>query len=63
MLHHVTDVMEVFEDFIGMSQVPGIENTVLTKVAKDVVCRYNLSLGKLRGHCYDVTSAMKVSTL
>ena len=61
MLRRVTDEMEVFQEFIGLYQVPSIDATTLTKVAKDVLCRHNLSLGKLRGQCYDGASAMQVT--
>jgi len=32
---------------------------MLTKVAKDVLCRFNLPIFKLRGQCYDGASAMR----
>ena len=47
----VTDEMEVFEEFFGVYQVSSIDFSTLTKVVKDVLCRYNLSLGKLKGQC------------
>ena len=58
-LRQVTEEMEVFEEFLGAYQVPSIDSSTLTKVVKDVLCRYNLSLGKLRGQCYDGASAMQ----
>ena len=62
LLRRVTDKMEVFEEFLGVYQVPSIDFSTLTKVVKDVLCRYNLSLGKLRGQCYDGASAMQGAT-
>ena len=50
--------MEVVEEFFGVYQVPSIHSSTVTKVVKVVLCKYNLSLGKLRGQCYDRASAM-----
>lgn len=58
-LRHVTNNMEVLEELIGMYQVPSIDSETLTKVAKDTLCRCNLSLNKLRGQCYDGASTMR----
>ena len=58
-LRHVTNKMEVLEEFIGMYQVPSIDSKTLAEVAKDALCRCNLPLNKLRGQCYDGASAMR----
>ena len=58
-LRRVTDKTDMFEDFLGVYQVPSTNSSTLTKVVKDVLCRYNLSLGKLRGQCYDGASAIQ----
>ena len=58
-LRQVTDEMEMFEEFLGIYQVPSIDSSTLSKVVKDVLCRHNLSLGKLRGQCYDEASGMQ----
>ena len=39
-LRCVSDEMEVCEEFIGLNQMPSIDATTLTKVAKDVLCRH-----------------------
>ena len=58
-LRHVTNEMEVLEEFIGLYQVPAIDSDTLTEVVKDALCRCNLPLCKLRGQCYDGASAMR----
>ena len=58
-LRRVTDDLQVFEEFLGLYHVPSIDSDTLTKVAKDVLCRLNLPISKLRGQCYDGASAMR----
>ena len=51
----------MFEEFLGVCYmyVPSIDFSTLTKVAKDVLLRYNISLSKLRHQCYSGTSAVQ----
>ena len=58
-LRRVTDDLQVFEEFLGLYHVPSIDSDTLTKVAKDVLCHFNLPISKLRGQCYDGASAMR----
>ena len=55
----VSEDLEVNEEFIGLYQVLAIDAATLTTVAKVTFTRLNLSMSKLRGQCYDGTSAMK----
>ena len=58
-LRKVTNDLLVFEEFLGLYHVPSIGSEILTKVAKDVLCHFNLPITKLRGQCYDGASAMR----
>ena len=58
-LHQVTHEREVFEEFLSVCQVPFFDSSTLTKETKDVLWRYNISLSKLQGQCYNGTSAMQ----
>lgn len=58
-LRRVTDDLQVFEEFLGLYHVPSIDSDTLTKVAKDVLCHFNLPISKLHGQCYDGASAMR----
>ena len=49
---------EAHEEFIGLCQVESIEAERLYRVISDVLLRLNLSVSKVRGHCYDGASAM-----
>ncbi len=57
----VSDDFEVQEEFIGLYHVPSIDAATLSSVIQDVFARMNLSLGKLRGQCYDGASSMSGS--
>ena len=52
---------EVNEEFIGLYHVPSIDAATLTSVIQDVFERMNLSIGKLRGQCYDGASSMSAT--
>ena len=58
-LRRVTDDLQVFEEFLGLYYVPSIDSDILTKVAKDVLCRFNLPISKFRRRCYNGASAMR----
>ena len=58
-LRRVTDDLQVFEELLGLYHVPSIGSEILMKVAKDVLCRFNLPITKLRGQCYHGASAMR----
>ncbi len=55
----VTDKFEVFEEFLGMYEVPNITALTLRGVMKDALCRMNIPISKVRGQCYDGASTMK----
>ena len=55
---YVTCEMEVLEEFIGLYQVPATDSNTLTEMVKESLSRCNLPPSKLRGQCYDGTSAM-----
>lgn len=58
MFHHVTDDLLVHEEFVGLYEVSTIEAATLFDAIKDVYMRLNLPTAKVRGECYDGTSAM-----
>ena len=55
-LRHVTQELEVHEEFLGLYHVASIDAAV-----KDVLIRMNLPFEELRGQCYDGASAMRSS--
>ena len=55
-LQRVTNDLEVF---VGLYYVSSIDSEMLTKVAKDVICRFNLPMSKLCRQCYDGALAMR----
>ena len=57
-LRWVADNLESHEEFLGLYHVPTIEACTLTSIIKDSLIRFNLSLSKARGQCYDGTSNM-----
>ena len=54
----VSDLLEVHEEFLGLYQVASIKAEVLASTAMDCLKRFNISVAKLRGQCYDGASAM-----
>ena len=60
-LRWVTDTLDVNEEFLGLYHVDSIEAARIAMVITDVFQRYGLSLGRLRGQCYDGASAMSGS--
>lgn len=57
-LRRITETFQVFEEFLGLYHVDSITAECLSKVIFDSLLRYNISLNKLRGQCYDGCSTM-----
>ena len=57
-LRWVTDSLQVHEEFLGLYHVNSINAATITFVLTDIFMRFNLSIGKLRGQCYDGASNM-----
>ncbi len=47
------DDLASHEEFMGLYQVPTITSATLVSVIKDSLIRFNLSISKARGQCYD----------
>lgn len=54
----IDENMTPHEDFLGLYQVDCIDASTIVSVIKDVLLRFNLSLSKCRGQCYDGCSTM-----
>ena len=54
----VDNQLNAHEEFIGLYEVPNIESNSLVRVVKDCMLRLNISIGKMRGQCYDGASNM-----
>ncbi len=54
----VKDDFEIDEDFVGFYAVPRIDAATLFSIIKDTLARFNLSIHKLRGQCYDGCTTM-----
>ena len=50
--------LEPQEDFIGLYKVESTAADVIVKVLKDTLLRFNLSINRCRGQCYDGASSM-----
>lgn len=57
-LRWVDDDLVFHEEFMGLYQVPTITSATLVSVIKDSLIRFNLSINKARGQCYDDASNM-----
>ena len=53
--------LEAHEEFIGLYQVESTAAEMLLTIIHDVLQRFNISVSKLRGQCYDGASAMSGS--
>ena len=51
-------IFQVCEDFLGLYEVDSTEAEKIFAVVKDVLLRPNVAISKVRGQCYDGTSAM-----
>ena len=58
MIRWVSDDLHSNEEFLGLYQLPNIQASTLTSMIKDCLIRFNLSLSKARGQCYDGASNM-----
>ncbi len=54
----VDDDLQSNEEFLGLYQLPNIEASTLISMVKDCLIRFNLSIAKIRGQCYDGASNM-----
>ncbi|KAJ8869543.1 hypothetical protein PR048_028534 [Dryococelus australis] len=50
--------MSVEEHFLGLFETASLTGETIFELVRDALCRFNLSLGNLRGQCYDVGSNM-----
>ena len=57
-LRWVDDIFEVHEIFVGLYEVESTEARAILFVICDVLKRFNISIAKLRGQCYDGASVM-----
>ena len=55
-IRHVTEELQVHEEFLGLYAVDSTDATSLVSVVKDAMVRMNLPMSKLRGQCYDGAS-------
>ncbi len=58
MLRWVDCSLIVHEEFVGLYKVDNIEAATLVRVLKDCLIRFNISLSKIRGQCFDGASNM-----
>lgn len=57
-LRWVTENLDVNEDFLGFYEIQNIKSDTIVTAIKDSLVRFNLSLDKCRGQCYDGASNM-----
>lgn len=57
-LRWVDDIFEAHEIFVGLYEVESTEASAIFFLIRDVLKRFNISIAKLRGQCYDGASAM-----
>ena len=57
-IRHVTEELQVHEEFLGFYAVDSTDATTLVSVVKDAMVQMNLPISKLRGQCYDGASVM-----
>ena len=57
-IRHVTEELQVHEEFLGLYAVDSTDATTLVSVVKDAMVRMNLPMSNLRGQCYDGASVM-----
>ncbi len=55
------DDFEVFEELLGLYHTDSIDAASIAFIITDLLQRFNLSIGKLYGQCYDGASAMSGS--
>lgn len=57
-IRHVDVEFNICDDFIGLYATPKTDAATVTSVIKDILCRLNIPLNKLRAQCYDGASNM-----
>ena len=57
-LRWVDNSLDVHEEFVGLHMVDSIDASTLVAVTKDALLRFNLSLKRVRGQCYDGAASM-----
>ncbi len=50
---YVSNELEVNEDFVGFYQIPNINADTIVATIKDTLLRFDLSISRCRGQCYD----------
>jgi len=55
---YVSDALEVNEDFVGFYQIPNISADTIVAAIKDTLLRFDLSISRCRGQCYDGAANM-----
>ena len=59
-LRWVSEEFLVHEEFMELYMVESIDANMLVFVIHDVLCRFNLTMSKVRSHCYDGAPACNV---
>lgn len=54
----VDDEFNAYENFLGFYEIPNIGSATIFAAIKDILIRYQLSLDKCCGQCYDGASNM-----
>lgn len=57
-LRWVDNSLQPHEDFLGLYQIQNIEADTIFNAIRDVFQRFNISLDRVRGQCYDMAAAM-----
>ncbi len=55
---YVSNELEVNEDFVGFYQIPNINADTIVATIKDTLLRFDLSISRCRGQCYDGAANM-----
>ena len=55
---YVSNELEVNEDFVGFYQIPNINADTIIAAIKNTLMRFDLSISRCRGQCYDGASNM-----
>ena len=53
-----SDHLEAHESFVGLYEIASTEADVLLAAIRDVLLKFNVSMKKLRGQCYDGAAPM-----
>lgn len=52
-IRHVSDDLQSSETFLGFYETSDTKSKTLFKIVEDILLRFGLSFGKMRGQCYD----------